>query len=983
MTGFVLTAGVAPRLNSQPFVADAQNSFVTTTFGVQDGLPEQIIQALAQTPDGSLWVGTPGGLSRFNGSSFVTFSAANEPAFHGNSVYALLTASDGDLWVGTEGSGLLRYRKGVFRAFGASDGLTDPFVRTVMEQSPGVLLIGTNNGFFRLADEHAERLDGSNGIPALAVNALARSRDGTLWIGGSGLLSQRNGVWKQWSLPGERSRNRVKSLLATADGALWVGTVSGLYRSPDGRAPFVTVPGIHGTVRAMRLGEDGTLWVSIVGQGGFGYTLAARTPWLVPKLKLNNTVLSFLEDGEGDLWVGTQSGLLRMAHTPISVVALKDSPDSDFGTVYRDRIGTLWAASAHLFQVRNGTTERTDLPELESAGAKVRNVLEDRSGVMWFGTEGSGLWSNQAGVWHHFTTANGLANNFSRVLLESRDGSLWIGTDEGVSHLVHGVFHNLGLKQGLAYFSIRSMLEDRRGDLWIGTEHGLSRWHAGTLVHDSVTEAMQHERVWAMHEDAAGGLWFGTRDDGLFHLRNRHLTHWMKRDGLASNAVYAIVEDASGRFWMSGSQIVAVMRRVDLEGAPQPHRPPQVTVYRSPSGPGTQMFGGMQDAGTQTADGLLWFPSNEGLIRIAPQPAPPRPLARMIVDHVQADGRPFASAEPIRLAPGTGRLEIAYAPLMLRSQDLMRFRYQLVGFDHDWTEAGSRRSAEYTNLPPGHYTFRVQGYEMDQPSRVSEADLLIEKRPAFYATWWFRVGIVLLIAVLVLLLHRLRVRGLKRQFAVVLKERSRLAREMHDTLIQGCTSVSAALEATARSRASQQKPLEPLLDLARTQIRETLQEARAAVWNLRHGETGVPSPGDELEQLVERMCQQIGTEFGVPVRCEKTGPPPLSSQGARHEVLMIVREAVHNAVMHGRPNQVKLRFGSTSREWTLDIHDDGEGFDPEETLRSHSGHFGLIGMRERATRIGGQFSIRSEPGGGTQVAVRVPLRSLIREQRHG
>lgn len=950
---------------------------------MQEGLPEQTVQSLVQTTDGYLWVGTSGGLARFDGANFRLFNNADSPAFRSNSVYALLASADGSLWIGTEGGGLLRYRGGSFRTLGQPEGLTDPFVRSLLEESPGVLLVGTNNGFFRFAGGRFTRLDGRDGLPAMAVNAMALSPRGDLWVGGSRLLVRAAGQWRTVRLPGEASRNRVKSLLVTPDGAVWVGTVSGLFRSPDGNQPFVAVQGCHGTVRVLRLGSGGMIWMSIVGQGGFGFRLLPSAPFLSPRVTLNNTVLSFLEDGEQDIWVGTQSGLVRLTPTQTSVVPLRDARDSDFGTVYADADGALWATSVHLARFASGHIETSPFPDFERRGIKIRNVLRDHRGDLWLGTEGAGLWVLHDGGWRQFTTADGLPNNFLRVLLEGRDHSLWIGTDEGVSHWVHGRFINYGLPQGLAYFSVRSMLEDRRGDVWIGTEQGLSRWHRGTLVRDDVTRALEHERVWAIHEDDAGGLWFGTRDDGLYHLRDARLTHWTKRDGLANNAVYSMVEDNAGRLWMAGSQTVVMMRRADLEGTPQPHHPPQVSVFYPSSGPGTQMFGGMQPSAALDAEGTVWFPSNEGLVRVSPQPARVLPLPRLVVDHASIDGRQLEGGNAVVIRPGTSRLQIGYTPLMLRPQSHMRFRYQLQGFDSDWTEAGSQHNAEYTNLPPGHYRFVVQGYEMDRPDRLAEASLAVTQLPAFYMTWWFRVACLAGVLGLVLLVHWLRVRRLRAQFDAVLEERSRLAREMHDTLIQGCTSVSVALEATARSRASQAKPLEPLLELARTQIVSTLQESRAAVLNLRAGGIDAQDTVSGLTEQIQRMCEQMQGEFGVPVRCRTEGDPLVCTQTARHEVLMIVREALHNAVLHGRPSGVDLTLGRTRRDCTIEIHDDGAGFDPQATMHNQSGHFGVVGMRERATRMGGQLSIQSAIGVGTVVTMRIPSRKLMKEHRHG
>jgi ligand-binding sensor domain-containing protein len=288
--------------------AASPDGFTRKLWQTQDGLPEQTVQAFAQTPDHYLWIGTTGGLLRFDGARFTTFDHENTPELRENSVFALLVSRDGSLWIGTEGGGLIRYHAGKFRAYGLSDGLSDGFVRAIYEDHNGTIWIGTDNGLLRFADDRLVRVDGVHGNSALAVHAIAEDHLGGLWVGGSLLVRLDHGVMIGYRLEGGSSQNRVKSILETADHTVWVGTVSGLHRLPLGSRTFERVHHVNGTVRALRQTSDGTLWIGTIGQGirsTNGRDFSAIT---APEALPSNTVLNIFEDDERNVWVGTQAG---------------------------------------------------------------------------------------------------------------------------------------------------------------------------------------------------------------------------------------------------------------------------------------------------------------------------------------------------------------------------------------------------------------------------------------------------------------------------------------------------------------------------------------------------------------------------------------------------------------------------------------------------------------------------------------------------
>ncbi len=601
-------------------------------------------------------------------------------------------------------------------------------------------------------------------------------------------------------------------------------------------------------------------------------------------------------------------------------------------------------------------------------------------GDLWIGTDGEGVIRKEAGKVMWLTTKNGLVNNFIRAMLQSRDGSMWIATDEGISHWTQQRgFTNYSMQDGLSYFSTRALLEDSNGDLWIGTDRGLSRLHGGVFRHDAVTEGLRQTKVWAIHQDAEGGLWFGTRNDGLYRWKQGNLTHYTTEQGLASNSIYQIIEAANRSFWISGPNGISQVSRRELDRVAENHHGRVSLTHYSVSDEmeTAQIYGGRQPSGCVDGRGDVWFPSNRGPIHILQDasvlPKVSLSVPRIAISQVLVDGRSNPVDRPVVIGPGNGRIEFEYAPLLLRSQDGVRFRYRLDGFDANWIDASSRRIASYTNLPPGRYTFHVVAFEIDHPQAISESALTVTQEPHFYRTSWFISLCVLLAGTLVFGIYRFRVWRMRMRFEAVLDERARLAREMHDTVIQGCASASALLEAIA-SVSEPGNPLSrELVDHARAQVRTTIDEARQAVWNLRQQRPSENSLGPALQ----RMAGQFGTESSIPVSCEISGKPFVLNQFATHELLMMAREAVHNAALHANPTKISIDVCFAKKHVTLEVRDDGAGFDPA-TIHSHEGrHYGLTGMQERVQSVGGRFQLHSAPGIGTHVKIEIPRRVSV------
>jgi ligand-binding sensor domain-containing protein/signal transduction histidine kinase len=950
-------------------------SYTSRTWQMQDGLPEQTVQAFAQTKDRYLWIGTTGGLLRFDGARLVLFDRDNTPAFTDNNVFCLTVTSDDALWIATEGGGLIRYKDGAFRHFSGKDGLLNDFVRSVYQDKKGRIWIGTDNGLFQFLGDRIERVDNNNGVPAIAVHAIHEDNQGRLWAGGSKLFRLDGTTYQEYRLAEEGSQNRVKSITQTRDGTMWVGTIGGLYSKGPGSDSFSRVKETSGTVRFLQETSDGTLWIGTIGHGIYKYRKREFSQMTAPGSLPSNTALNLFEDIEKNIWVGTQAGMLRLSKTPIQTVTLPDAGDYDAETVYEDHNDDLWIAAANLFRFHNGTATRVDFPGI--TGVRVRNVFQDKDGALWIGTEGRGVFRQNGTQLSHYMVKDGLVNNFVRAFLQGGDGSVWIATDEGVSRWHDERFTNYQERDGLCYFSTRSLAEDRNGDIWVGTDRGVSHLRGASFVKDEVTEALRHEKIWAIRADSDGGLWFGTRTGGLYRWRFGKLSHFTTAQGLASNSIYELLEDKTGNFWISGPNGISVISRRELDViAEDPSHPLSLTLYGISDGlETTQMYGAEKPGGVVTSQGEVWFATNKGPVRVALNPARPTGPAPVVIDFVLADGLQAPDLRSIALAPDNAKIEVHYSVIQLRSQERVRFRYMLEGFDKEWTDASARRVAYYTNLPQGTYQFRVAAFEMSDPQHIAETAVEIVQKPHFYRTAWFMGCCVLLLAACVWGGYKFRMRQVHSRFQAVLNERNRLAREMHDTLIQGCAGVSALLEAHSSLGDSEPSAKEGLLSCVRTQLRTTIDEAREAVWDLRHADGSATAIGP----ILGNMTQQVSQEFGVPVEYSVSGRPFDLDQSTAHELLMVVREALHNAMRHGQPNKVDVEIGFEKKQFRVQVRDDGCGFDAEVASLQPNGHYGLVGIQERAKRIGGVLVLNSYPGAGTELTLSVPRKAMAAE----
>ncbi len=731
-----------------------------------DGLPQSTVSAIRQTPDGYLWLATHGGLARFDGARFSVFDASNTPAISHDVATSLAVDADGSLWVGTHGGGLVHFENGRFTALtAASHGLIDDRITSLQVGaggSPGGgqtgagLWIGTLAGLSRLHDGAVTNYTRRDGLPNESVFALYEDLEGSLWIGTDGGLARwRDGVFTTYGVEDGLRSAAVTTLGGDHLGRPWIGLFGGgLARFEDGEIrDYEAASAFAGhDPQSIVSGADGDLWVGTYG-GGLFRSDRDVSAFSAVEGTVSDTVWSLFEDREGSLWIGTQdAGISRLMETRFTAYDRRDGlPHDRLKTVFEDRQGRLWIGSdgGGLTHFASGGSKDGGLnrPIVYSTAQGLVSdfvtALADRDdGSLWIGTyEGISVWQDG-----RIVDLGPLNDQIWQVgaMHEDRQGRMWIGT--GTHGLVRldedGGLRTYGVDDGLPAGAVRVLGEDRRGDLWIGADGGLARFLAGRIEPLAAAPTL----VLTMYEDTASDLWFGTRGNGLVRYRGGDLRTFSAEDGLLSNTIYQILEDDRQNLWMSSNNGIFQVARAELERkASGGDRALRTVSYGTADGMhSSECSGGIQPAGWRLRDGSLWFPTLHGVVAIDPenlarndQPPP------VVIEELVHDGRALALPVTAALDLGKGELEIRYTGLSLRHPGRLRFQYRLDGYDREWVDAGARRVAYYTNLDPGAYTFRVIAANEDGVWNRQGAEIGFALLPRFYQTWAFSAFCVL------------------------------------------------------------------------------------------------------------------------------------------------------------------------------------------------------------------------------------------------
>lgn len=942
-------------------------------WSTEEGLPQSSVHALAQTADGYLWVATEGGLARFDGERFAVFNGAVERAFRSDDLCCLQAEGD-TLWAGSA-DGVVRLQKGVFRRFGVEDGLPSAAVTSMLIEEDGDLAVETGTGWARWRHGRFEHLSS----PPSNAGTVAETVAGSAAKGGSahwaftaqrvtvapdvfGALTGAAGA-RVWTVGSDLPAGRVQTVFVDREGAAWVGMNGGLYVLRAGGGQVVEVTGMHGS-----------------------------------------SVLSIFEDAEGNHWVGTETSGLHVLRR----LVFHDNPGLSglaVTSVVQTRDGAMWVGTREdgLRRLKDGVVD-APVAAAKLTSAVILCMAPGSAGGLWVGTPDGLNFVADDGSVQQITAADGLPDDSVRSLAADGQGSLWVGTRQGLVHLWEAAaaagMKTLTVADGLGGEMIGSLLVSRgeaAGDsaaktpkgLWAGTSGGLSLvGEDGKIVTYTASDGLGAAIVTAMVQDAAGDLWVGTSGGGLSLFRGGRFvavpgfpmppsSGSIARSGSIgrSGNIDGITADSRGFLWFRMDRGIRRVAVQTLLGCVQRGRcdegeqwGPVGAVYGIADGlPNEEVAAGGGSAGWLAKDGEIWFPTRGGVaianterVTLNRLP-PPLVIERFLVDEVPRN----LNAPVLSIAYAHARYTVEYAGLNFTTPSEVRYRFQLEGFDKGWTDAGARRSATYTNLPPGSYRFRVQAMNADGVRGETTADLRFEIVPPVYRRWWFLALAALALAGLLAGIYLLRLRSLRVRFDAVLAERNRMAREIHDTLTQDFVGTSLQLDLIAQYLGRGKVEMAAAqVKRTRQMVTEGLEEARRSIWELRAN-----NAGDTLPTRLARVVEREQTPSLKP-RLHLGGAYRQVEPRVERELLRIAQEALANALHHAQATEVTVDLHYSTDTVMLTVVDNGRGFGVDEGLRK-AGHYGLIGMKERSALIGGTLEIVSELGQGTKVTLRV------------
>jgi ligand-binding sensor domain-containing protein/signal transduction histidine kinase len=952
----------------------ALSEFSREAWLTENGLPQNTVHDIAQTREGYIWIATEGGLARFDGISFTVFEKQNTPQLKEGDIHALLADRQGGLWVCTT-NGLLRMSGGKFISYTTQEGLPSNDIQSIHEDHEGNIWIGTPAGLTRFKDDLFSTLTTRDGLVSNDVKTLFEDGENALWVGTSdGLSRLKDGNFTSYTAPDGLASNSVAAISEDHNGQLWVGTFHGLSCLNAGRFTTYTIKdGLpNERITALRVDKEGSLWAGTAG--GLARFEDGRFATFKPQDELSrNVILSIFEDVEGSLWVGTESGGLNfLKDRKFTTYGVADGLPNDLvKCVYEDHEDNVWVGTygGGLGLLQDGKVTRTFTTEDGLSSNIVLALFDDTDGNLWVGTP-DGLNRFKDGKFTIYTSADGLANDFVRSIYADKSGSLWIGTRGGLTRMKDGVFTTYTTEDGLPDDFVGTIDEDTQGNLWVGTLRGLSKFKDGKFTSYTTKDELPDDVVITLHKDAEGSLWIGTNGGGLSRLKDGKLTTYNTRDGLPDDVIYSIMEDGRGNLWLSCNKGIFQIdkRQLDEFTSGKINRIDPVTYGTADGMTTRECSGGGHPSGWKSRDGKLWFSTVKGVAMIDPSQLkineqPPG----VAIEQVRIDDESVAPYQKIELRPGKTRFDFYYTGLSFIAPGKVRFKYKLEGFDNTWVDGGARRIAYYTNLPPGEYKFRVMAANNDGVWNETGASFDFYLRPHFYQTYWFYALCALGIALIGWQLYRFRVRQVKRQFAAVLDERNRIAREIHDNLAQDILGISVQLELVSRTMPGGEEAARSHLDRARILVRSSIAEARRYVWDLR----SQALESNDLPAALNETARRLTAETGVQAQVQVSGTFRPLTPLVESNLLRIGQEAINNAVKHARANRILVNLKFDSKHVQLSVRDDGHGFDVEK--QSKNGHFGLVGMHERAEQMGGTLLIRSGPGEGTEVVVDVPV----------
>jgi signal transduction histidine kinase/ligand-binding sensor domain-containing protein len=945
------------------------------------GFPGGPVHAVTQTTDGYLWIGAEKGLVRFDGLTFRLIEPKGIPNT-APAVLGVVSAPDGSVWARLRGVTLLRYQHEAFENILTT--LGDPeSVVTAMERGRdnSILAATLGRGAMISRNGRVDTIVATNGLPGSSfVISMAQSSNGEFWLGTRGAGVVRVQGTRVTRLTDGLPDLKVNSVLALDVANVWIGTDKGVVRWTGTEISRSGIPGELTNLQALAMIRDraGNVWIAAGSDG----LVRVDDRGLVSRSESNSgpspNVSSVFEDRDGNIWVGTDRGIERWRDPPFtSFSTAQGLPPSAVGPVYVDDRGRAWFAptSGGLFWIEDGVVGR-----LGEAGLD-HDVVYSIAGAgddVWVGRQRGGVTRlrRSATGWSamRLTEAEGLPQNSVYAVAVARDGALWAGTlSAGASRIVNGAVTTFTNASGLASNTITSIAEGLDGTIWFGTPGGLSAFSRGSWRTYTTRDGLPSNDVNTVFVGPRGIVWAGTTD-GLAFVQDGQLRTCRGMPGALRASIFGLTIDQSGSLWLNTTDRVFRVDRDPLLRCEVTER--HVREYGLADG--LLAVDSMKRHRTLVTDsrGRVWLALNRGISVADPAHADAQTLPALThVESMSADGGPVDLDGAITIPAGRRRIAFVYTGLSLSVPERVRYRYRLDGIENGWSEPTADRQIVYTNLGYGQYRFRVIASNGDGLWNGSEASLAFEIRPMLWQIRWVQAAAVVIALAAAVGLYRLRLRQLSHQLNVRfderLAERTRIAQELHDTLLQGFVSASMQLH-VAVDRLPEDSPAKPAFARALALMSRVIEEGRNAVRGLRSS-----GEAHDLEHVFSGVQSELAVGQTTAYRVIVEGSPRPLNPAVRDDVYRIGREGLVNAFRHSGAKAVEIEIEYAPSELRLFVRDDGRGIDPQIARTGATGHWGIAGMKERAARIGGSLTIRSRAAAGTEIELRVPGRAAF------
>jgi len=943
------------------------------------GLPQNIVRGVCQTPDGYLWVATLDGLARFDGVRFTVFNKSNSPGITSNRFSSMVAGNKGDLWLYSEGGGIIRYHQGSFRPYGTTEGLADNTAQGLAGDEKGNIWVLSSNTILQWNEVDDRFVDITPKDLKMPYSSFRWETTGFWGWDEKGLHSFHKGHFATYPLPSSLPGRSIWSATLDQSETMWLETFDGKHITLiDGK--MVNHPADEAISHTDRRGHT---WSMLIGR-----QLARSIKDSPLGLATSISFSQFYEDREGNIWLGTEGhGLYRLQRQSIRVYSKEEGlGERNVYPIYQDRSGDVWMGTWGFGLSRFKAGKFTKYTVSDGLPNKLVTALyEDNAGQLWIGSHG-GL-SIFANGKIRKSSVPALPNRaVVQAIDQDRNGTLWFGTTAGLVSYKDGLTKVLTTHDGLATDDVRVIVESRAGDLWIGGYGGITQVHDGRFITWTEHNGLPSNSVRAIYEDGDGVLWIGTYDNGLGRFENGRWTRYGPHAGLFSNGAFQILEDFHGNLWISCNRGIYRMSKKDLNDfAAGKHNSITSIAYGKVDGMlNIECNGGLWPAGIKTRDGKMWFPTQDGVAVIDPEsvrsnPEPPP----VVIESATVDQGTVPVSKAIRIAPFKENLEIQYTALSFIKSDQIRFRYMLEGLDTNWVHPGPRRTAYYSHLPPGSYVFHVIASNSDGVWNTEGQTLPVIVLAPFYRTWWFLMLLMLSATALIWAVATYRIRQLKQARAAQHNfsqqliasqegERKRIAAELHDSLGQRLVVINNLARFSLRAREQSGKAGEETqtIEEISTEALLAIEETRTISYNLRPFQLDRLGLVKAMEGLIRTVSKASGIHFST----EIVDINNVFAEDLRINFYRIVQEALNNIMKHAQATEVSVRIVHDKDRLVLTIRDNGRGFTPA-ARSSHAGPggFGLTGMTERASLLGGTLKMRSDAGHGTVLTVEIPL----------